>query len=408
MVLNLFLGALAAVVLAIPLAVAEESVPDDNAVDLLTLAEGAIIVSASANAPAAQSLTDGAPATAWHNEGKRDPLPYSFVFELRSPTVLRQVGVVGGGSRPGGAVGASVNDVRIEASTEGPDTGFGEIAAFSAAKDGETIADVDLTSPVRWLRFNIDSNYGNEFWTYFNEAIAFGTQEEANSPVDFNGVFQTGRADFLELKQEGTSLTGCYTQQSGHTLGTLRGDVENGVARLIWKTDKGIDGTALLALDGRGRLTGVQYRQKSRSIWEGAPAAEGAVTQCSDVPPPANPVLAALGESCRVPLYGVLFDFDKATLKPASFPTLENVLEAMQQEPALNLTIEGHTDSDGTDAYNLDLSDARAASVVEWLVTHQVDPDRLLSAGRGETEPVASNDTADGRALNRRVELVKC
>ena len=408
MYLRRFLIAACGVLLAASPALTQEQSTAKTPTDLLTLAEGAIVVSASANALAALSLTDGAPLTAWHNEGKRDPLPYSFVFEFRAPTMLETVGVAAGGARPGGAPGASANGIRFEASSEGPESGYVEIAAFAAEEDGETRADVDLEKPVRWLRLSVDTNYGNQYWTYLYEAFAFGEQQVDEAIADFSGVYQTRRADFVELKQDGSSLSGCYTQQGGNTLGTLRGNVDNGVARLNWVTDKDISGTALLALDSNGRLDGVQYRQKSRSIWSGEKAPDGTVTQCSEVPPPANPVAEALGETCRVPLYGILFDFDKATLKPASDTVLGNILAALKDDPALSLTVEGHTDSVGGDDYNLDLSQKRAAAVVDWLFANGVDQGRLAPSGMGEAAPVASNDTADGRALNRRVELVKC
>ena len=83
------------------------------------------------------------------------------------------------------------------------------------------------------------------------------------------------------------------------------------------------------------------------------------------------------------------------------------LLALLQDHPELNVAIEGHTDADGSDAYNLDLSDRRAKSVVAWLVAKGIDAGRLQGEGKGEAAPVASNATADGKALNRRVEIRK-
>ena len=87
------------------------------------------------------------------------------------------------------------------------------------------------------------------------------------------------------------------------------------------------------------------------------------------------------------------------------YPALTQLLEALEAVPDMQVLIEGHTDADGSDAYNQDLSSRRAASVVAWLTERGIAADRLGSDGRGEKEPVASNKTSDGKALNRRVEV---
>lgn len=107
----------------------------------------------------------------------------------------------------------------------------------------------------------------------------------------------------------------------------------------------------------------------------------------------------------KVDLYGIYFDTAKATLKPESEETLQQVLGVLQADLPLRLVIAGHTDSEGGDGYNQELSERRAASVVAWLVERGVDAGRLASEGLGETRPVADNGNAAGRALNRRVEV---
>jgi OOP family OmpA-OmpF porin len=126
---------------------------------------------------------------------------------------------------------------------------------------------------------------------------------------------------------------------------------------------------------------------------------------CSSLPAPANPIAEALENDGAARIYDILFDFDRATLKSSSGPALQQLLEALQGNASMAVDIEGHTDSVGEDAYNLALSQQRAQSVVAWLVDHGVPESRLNAVGKGETQPAASNDTADGRALNRRVEV---
>ena len=123
---------------------------------------------------------------------------------------------------------------------------------------------------------------------------------------------------------------------------------------------------------------------------------------------PENVVEKQLIEDKRAVTYGIYFDFNKDTLKPESGPVLKEIADAMTHNPDWKLTVEGHTDNIGGDVYNLDLSKRRAAAVKEALVSqYNIAPDRLLTNGFGASRPVAPNDTLEGRARNRRVELVR-
>jgi OmpA-OmpF porin, OOP family len=110
----------------------------------------------------------------------------------------------------------------------------------------------------------------------------------------------------------------------------------------------------------------------------------------------------------HVALYGIYFDHDKSDVKPESAPTLAEIAKLLKAEPKLSLYVVGHTDNVGTYDYNMALSDRRAAAVVKELTSkHGIPAARLKPAGTGPLAPVAPNDTEDGRAKNRRVELVK-
>ena len=109
-----------------------------------------------------------------------------------------------------------------------------------------------------------------------------------------------------------------------------------------------------------------------------------------------------------VNLYGIYFDTNKTDVKPESKPTLDEVGKLLTNDSTLKLKVVGHTDNVGTAEYNNDLSMRRAQSVVQALVaTYSVAATRLTPFGAGFTQPIASNDTEEGRAKNRRVELVK-
>lgn len=372
--------------------------------NLLTLAEGAVLISASTDPSRALSLTDGADGTTWSNGGPRYPGPFTFVFELRAPTILTQVGVEGAGARPSGVAGASARRVRVEASSESASAGFAPLATIDAAEEGETLVDVSTAQEVRWLRFTIESTQTPGAWAYLDGVAAFGAQTPPQT--NFTGIFEIGPRAYVELKQTGSSISGCYVEQSGHANGAISGDVVDGVARLAWRRTDGPDvsGVALLVRDSTGAINGVRFRDRSRSLWAG-PAVTGVTTPCSETAPPENPISQALEAEGEARLYGILFDFDQATIKASSEPALRQLLAALQTNAGMNVDIEGHTDSVGEDGYNQTLSQRRAESVVAWLTQNGVAAARLNPVGKGEAEPVAPNDTEDGRALNRRVEV---
>lgn len=115
-----------------------------------------------------------------------------------------------------------------------------------------------------------------------------------------------------------------------------------------------------------------------------------------------------LAQTGRAEIYGIYFDFNSATLRPESDPVLKEISDALKHNPGWKIKIDGHTDNVGGDAYNLRLSQRRAESVRQALITkYGITSDRMTPEGFGASRPKATNDTVEGRALNRRVELVR-
>jgi len=149
-----------------------------------------------------------------------------------------------------------------------------------------------------------------------------------------------------------------------------------------------------------------------------APAADS-----TESVPAQDPTEAAPADGCNAPgageaisldgckagdtlvLRGVTFEYNSAELTPDSRTILDQVADELTSAGAINVELSGHTDSAGDDSYNQALSERRAASVKQYLAERGIDPARLQSHGFGETQPVAGNETEDGRRLNRRVEL---
>jgi outer membrane protein OmpA-like peptidoglycan-associated protein len=158
-------------------------------------------------------------------------------------------------------------------------------------------------------------------------------------------------------------------------------------------------GTTLLACGGT-----MAFKDKSSLIiaGEGPPPPEP-----PPPPPPPEPKRVEVTADKIVINEKIQFDFDKTTIKPESNSLLDEIVSVIKDNPQIKkIAIEGHTDGDGSDKYNLKLSDGRAKSVMEYLTSHGVDAKRLTAKGYGETKPIASNETPEGKEANRRVEFL--
>lgn len=139
-----------------------------------------------------------------------------------------------------------------------------------------------------------------------------------------------------------------------------------------------------------GAVIGHQMDQQAKEIGDRIP---GATVQ-------------RVGEGIAVTFAsGILFPYDSDVLLPAARTNLDELANSLNKYPGSSLTIVGHTDSDGTDTYNQALSERRARSASAYLQSRGVAGSRITAVGRGETEPVFSNESEEGKARNRRVEV---
>ncbi|MCK4858330.1 MAG: OmpA family protein, partial [candidate division Zixibacteria bacterium] len=115
-----------------------------------------------------------------------------------------------------------------------------------------------------------------------------------------------------------------------------------------------------------------------------------------------------LDETGKIVTHGILFSSGSHKIKGESYKTLKNIGNLLTDDPELRLLIEGHTDSDGADDYNMNLSQRRAESVRSYLINeYGIAGERLEAKGWGESKPIDTNNSPEGKANNRRVELVK-
>ena len=229
-------------------------------------------------------------------------------------------------------------------------------------------------------------------------------------PSAISGTYDSDYSRFHVL-QQGSALSGCYE----YNFGILDGAIEGRVMRIGWREgEKGeMTGPAVMVFASDGRSfrgyfwhTGMEGGPPA-GIWNGTKDTPE-VGQCPHWTGSVEGELKkSLAQSGRARLYGILFDLDSSVIRPESRPVLDEVLALLQGEPGWGLTIEGHTDSSGTDAHNQTLSEQRAAAIKAYLVAGGIAESRLTTVGLGESRPVADNATEVGRALNRRVELVR-
>jgi outer membrane protein OmpA-like peptidoglycan-associated protein len=413
------LALLATLVLGLALVPGEARAQADQAgaetvarVDLLSMGAGAFPIryDDATQRTLSRAVLDGLPGYSVIDRSPTGPEePLVLIVELAAPTVFREFGVPPMSSF-GCCVGTLVARITVEGSIESPDAGFERLAVLEPRADefqAEQFFPVEAEHRVRWVRISLegrqDPDPDDYRGTSFTDLIGLGTQEpRPDVPGEFSGIFLTGggagggAGNRMELLHEGALVTGC--RQSGGAVRSISGGVENGILKLT--APDGIP--TLLVINSEGQLRGNEIGRAYGPII-GEPG--GNPTPCSEPGDRPNPVAEALDEGRVAIVYGINFDVDSDALRPDAGPALEQILAALEQAPDVSITIEGHTDSDGSDAHNLDLSQRRAESVAAWLVERGVAASRLEAVGRGESDPIADNASDAGKAANRRVEI---
>ena len=179
-------------------------------------------------------------------------------------------------------------------------------------------------------------------------------------------------------------------REKGAVIGAAAGGAVGGV--IGNQTGSTARGAIIGAVVGgaAGAVIGHQMDQQAKELKQNIPGA----------------TVTRVGEGIAVTFAsGLLYDFDSDVVKPTAAQNLRTLAQSLGKYPNTDVLIVGHTDATGADSYNQTLSERRARAAQNFLVGEGVTPARLRSAGRGETEPIASNDNESGMALNRRVEV---
>jgi outer membrane protein OmpA-like peptidoglycan-associated protein len=376
-----------------------------NEQSLIAFSSGALIVEAAPEYSFGWGnfmIIDENPQTGWCCP-KDKISDNAFVFELAEKSVIDSLQF---DTYHIDKEGRGAKDILVELSDVGPKEGFTKIASVSLIdKEDNQKFPVTVDKSGKWLRLTIRNNHGSSEYTELMEFRAFGKQLTKTPLPNVSGTYETNYNDF-HLRQEGTSVTGCYEFEDG----VLNGGIEGRIMKFTWRQSNS-KGPAIFIFTSDGeKFFGLWWREGSEDspsgIWNGTkiskdvggcPHWEGGVQE---------QITKELLEFGRARLYGINFDVNSDVIRDESKPTLDKIIAMLKSESDMKLVIEGHTDSDGPTDKNQILSQKRAESVKSYLVSGGVSASRLFTKGYGESTPVAPNTTASGKAQNRRVELV--
>ena len=377
-------------------------------VDRLDIASGAVLISATTEYNqkwAGMMLLDGSTGMGWCSK-KGSPYPNTFLIELPNSVAISSFYIDNTNAQESGYPGISARRFKLYVSNQSAKEGFKLIYEGEAARGQRKGFTIARPVPGQWLKLEVLSNWGDPQYTELMELEAYGEPVKAMTvPEPIKGVYDTNYG-LMWLRQNGTGIEGCYDWDNGRLTGTTDGRV----IRFQWTEDGPQVGTAVMVLTSDSvYLNGLWYENgRYQGLWYGTQVTDGRMPECRQALE-SNTKKDAIGRSLdevgRAIIYGIYLDFDAATIRPDSEETLDRLLKAIKARPNVKLVIEGHTDSEGSDAYNQTLSEKRAQSVVNWLVAHGIASQQLSAKGFGESRPVAGNGRPDGRALNRRVEI---
>jgi outer membrane protein OmpA-like peptidoglycan-associated protein len=394
------------VLAALLLARSSSAATPDPEPNLVSFSAGALVVQKPQEYGEGWSafwIFDERPDTGWATpEGVLTP--QTVVVALPEKTALKRL-EFDTGSTDGENRGAK--DVLVEVSETSAKDGFKKIAevALKDKTDNQKFP-VAAEVPGRWLRLTIKTNHGAKDYMELMDFRGYGTQLTQTPFPDASGTYETNFGDF-HLKQQGTSVTGCYEHDSG----VLTGGIEGRVMKFIWREEGDQKGPAIMVFSPDGKqLFGLWWNEGDTGpggFWNGT-RKSATVGTCPHWSGGAQEQMTKdLQTEGRTRVYGINFDTDSDVIKDESKPTLDRIAALLKANAGWKMTIEGHTDASGGTEHNQQLSKRRAEAVKAYLVQGGIAAARLTAVGLGASKPVASNDTAVGRSQNRRVELVR-
>ena len=383
--------------------------------DLLSFFSGALMAKRTAEFGSgwtAENAIDENPESGWSSP-ENEIANHSFVVELSEKSVLKTLSFdtayADGEDRGAKEITVEISDTA--------DSGFQEIVRVSLKnKLDDQRFPVSKEIAGRFVRVSFGANQGSKGFTELMEIRGFGQQLTKTPLENVSGTYTSDFGDF-HIKQERTSVIGCYEHQNG----LLKGGIEDRIMKLNWSEDGGDNdtGPAVMVFTADGKKMVGRWWNSGQDVlkavggqWNGTKKSND-VGACPNLPNLSKPNAAQnqitddLKKTGRATIYGINFDTGSDVIKPESKTVLDEITALLKENKDWKMTVEGHTDNVGGTDYNQNLSEKRAAAVKDFLVKAGIEAARLNSAGFGMSKPVASNEGSFGRAQNRRVELVK-
>lgn len=357
-----------------------------------------------------------------------------FVIGLPGETTFESFSFMNGNDYYG--EGSNAKDILVEVSNTSADSGFQKVLETSLPEDinSDKTYPSEAKLPARFLRLTIKNSQKNPSHVSLGEVKGFGAQKIDASLTGLTGTYVTldqdegtlgwkrrtaeelkdaGSYNDVYLKQNGTRLVGCEEQgEHDH----FNGGIDGSVGQLVWQympEDKPTNVVMSFAENGKMMFVAALNEEGTVSTFTAFEKKSDVPGKCANIKgfdsnnTTESKLKDDLEKDGRAVIYGINFDFNSDKLRAESKMVLDEIAKLLKENPDWKMTVEGHTDNIGGEAFNKDLSDKRSASVKNYLTTAGIAADRLESTGLGLSKPIASNDTEIGRARNRRVELVK-
>lgn len=389
---------------ALTASAADETAPERT--DYLTFAQGAVPLSIGgdgaklgANFEHAVRIIDGSEqGFTIVNEGNGTTVT-EFVYELPAATTFDRFSVPQVLETPSPRA-TFTRVIEVYGSSTSATDGYQLLASATLVthrKKGETTAlQIARKAAVRWVKLKLTGGihlplgHGS---LEFSEIIGNGTQAVAPLSDRFKGVWKQG-SNVMALQQRGAVVSGCY-DRSGDLTGTVSGNILRATG--LDRSDRTMS-AFILAVAPEGALRGVRSSNGGPFRLYAAPIAPANTKYDCAAP--------AMTLGCGSIVHGIGFDYDSAVIRPDAAPVLEALYEGLKADRSASISIEGHTSSEGSTEYNRSLSERRAQAVVADLRRRGIAGARLNAVGVGELRPIANNGDENGRAMNRRVEVV--
>jgi outer membrane protein OmpA-like peptidoglycan-associated protein len=380
--------------------------PKPEPVDALDFDQGTLLIEDSGSYGSglggwsAWRLADGDPGVGWCSP--RDTVTGRFTWQFDGTWKLDTLVLDNTSNEEGGYPGISAKGVELWLKAPGKDFEKVAVVVVPQSKKVSFPLKGKLATAARLV---VTGNYGNAEYTELAEVDLLGTRVTPASTRTLSGLYSSNWGP-MRFVQEGSNVYGCY-DWNGVTY--FFGSVSGPIARLSWVDEpegggEPSTGSTTFSLKDDGSFWGIYFNSNGGEpvgLWEGSKGTEA--PKCT--PRKSGAVERALVKEGRVVLFGIRFASNSDVPLPESVPVMDELSATLKANPAMKVLLEGHTDSTNTAAYNLDLSARRAKAVLSYLVKQGLDAGRLSSKGFGLDKPIASNATAQGRSLNRRVEV---